>query len=150
MPTITVSEQFNCPPETAFAVITDFENLADFIDGVVKVKLLTDGPLAIGTRFRETRVILGREAEEEMEVIELQLPTSITLYAFSHGTEYHSTYTLEPNATGTKVTLEFRAQPKTFMAKVMSAVFSRMVGQVADMLQKDLHDAKIEAEKRSQ
>ena len=56
MPTITVSEQFNCPPETAFAVITDFENLADFIDGVVKVKLLTDGPLAIGTRFRSYRI----------------------------------------------------------------------------------------------
>lgn len=150
MPTITVSEQFDCPLETAFAVITDFANSTEFIDGIVKVKMLTDGPLNIGTRFRETRVILGREAEEEMEVIELEKPTSLTLYAFSHGTEYHSTYTLEPKEAGTKVTLEFRGQPKTFMAKVMSAIFSRMVGQVADMLQKDLRDAKIEAEKRNQ
>ncbi|MCF4099857.1 SRPBCC family protein [Maritalea mediterranea] len=150
MPTITVSEQFDCPPEIAFAVLTDIENLPDFIEGVISVNMLTEGPVAVGTRFRETRIMMGREAEEEMECTALEPPSLIKLYAFSHGTEYHSTYTLKPVDGGTEVTLEFKGQPKTFMAKVMSALFSKMIGQVADLLQKDLRDAKAEAEKRAQ
>lgn len=148
MPTITVSEQFDCPPEMAFAVLTDIENLPDFIDGITSVRMLTEGPIDVGTRFRETRIMMGREADEEMEIAELHAPTLIKFYAFSRGTAYHTSYQIAPNADGAKVTLVFKPTPQTFMAKVMSALFSRMVGQVADLMQKDLRDAKLEAEKR--
>ncbi len=148
MPTITVSEQFNCAPEMAFSVLTDVENLPEFIDGIIGVKILSEGRFDKGTRFRETRIMMGREAEEEMEVTAIDAPNSVEMQAFSRGTQYTSTYEITPNAAGAKVTLIFKAQPQSFMAKVMSALFSRMVGQVADLLQKDLRDAKIEAEKR--
>lgn len=148
MPTITISEQFDCPPETAFEVLSDFEQAENFIEGIVSVRILTEGPVAVGTRFRETRIMLGRETEEEMEIVEFVPPERLRLYAFSRGTEYISTYLLTPNEEGTKVSLEFKGHPKTLMARVLSAVFSRMVGQVADMLQKDLREAKMEAERR--
>lgn len=150
MPTITVSEQFNCSPEIAFAVLKDFENTPEFIDGIINSTMLTEGPIDVGSRFRETRIMMGREADEEMEITELQAPSIIKLYAFSRGTEYHTTYEITPNENGAKVTMTFQPKPKTLMAKVMSALFSRMVGQVADLLQKDLRDAKLEAEKRQE
>lgn len=149
MPTITVSEQFDCAPELAFATLSDFHNYPDFIEAIISTKLLSEQTTGLGTKFSETRIMMGREATEEMEVIEFTAPSKFVLYSFAHGTEYHSTHTFEPNENGTKVTLEFRAKPKTLMAKILSGLFSRMIGQVADMLQKDLRDAKIEAEKRA-
>lgn len=149
MPTITVSEQFECAPELAFATLSNFHYYPDFIEAIISTKLLSEQTTGLGTKFSETRIMMGREATEEMEVVEFTSPSKFVLYSFAHGTEYHSTHTFEPNENGTKVTLEFRANPKTLMAKILSGLFSRMIGQVADMLQKDLRDAKIEAEKRA-
>lgn len=149
MPVITVSEQFNCTPELAFATLSDFQNYPNFIEAIVSANMQTEHTSGIGVKFSETRMMMGREATEEMEVIEFSAPSRFVLYSFAHGTEYHSVHTFEPNENGTKVTLEFRAKPKTLMAKIMSGLFSRMIAQVADMLQKDLGDAKAEAEKRA-
>ncbi|MGJ8529241.1 SRPBCC family protein [Maritalea sp.] len=149
MPSLTVSQQFMSDQQTAFNVISDFPNAANYIDGILKVEMLTDGPVAVGSRVRETRIMMGREATEEMEVTQMDAPDTFVVKAFSRGTEYITTYTLEPAGDYTKVTLHFRATPKTFMSKVMAAVFSRMMPTIADLMQKDLIQASIEAERRA-
>jgi len=150
MPTITVSKQFESSPETAYDTVSDFPNAANFVDGIIKVEMLTPGPVAVGTRVRETRIMMGREATEEMEVTIMDRPNLFVAEAFSHGTQYVTSYTIEPSGAGTNVTLEFKATPKTFMAKVLAALFSRMISTVADLMEKDLIQASIEAKRRAQ
>ena len=149
MPTITVSQHFASNPQIAFDVISDFPNAADYIDGILKVEMLTDGPIAVGSRVRETRIMMGREATEEMEVTKMVAPNEFVVEAFSRGTEYITSYSLAPEPNGTKVTLVFKANPQTFMSKVMAAIFSRMMPTIADLMQKDLIQASFEAERRA-
>jgi len=149
MPTITVSRQFESSPEIAFAVVSDFPNAADFVDGIIKVEMLTEGPVEVGTQVRETRIMMGREATEEMTVTTMDHPSLFVVEAFSHGTQYITTYSIKPNDDGANVTLVFKATPKTFMAKVFAALFSRMISTVADLMEKDLVQASIEAQRRA-
>lgn len=150
MPTITVSKHFEASPEIAFQTISDFPNAPEFVDGIKEVKMLTDGPVAVGTKVKETRIMMGREASEEMEVTIMDAPHKFVVEAFSHGTKYVTAYTIVPDGDGSKVTLVFTGTPQTFMAKVLAALFSKMISTVADLMEKDLIDAATEAKRRQE
>lgn len=146
MPQLTLSETFRCPPERAFAAITDFAHAADFITGVLKMEILTDGGIGLGTRLRETRKMYGREATEEMEITGWDPPRSVTIEARSHGAHYLTTYTVTPTAEGAEVRLDFEARPLTLGAKILSVVFRRAILSVRNMLASDLAEVRSHAE----
>ena len=50
----------------------DVEHAADTLSGIGAVEMLTEGPYAVGTRWRETRSMMGMTASEEMEVTEVE------------------------------------------------------------------------------
>ena len=150
MPTITVSKHFECAPDIAFDVISDFPNAPEYINGIKDVQMLTDGPVAVGTKVKETRIMMGREATEIMEVTVMDKPSTFIVEAFNHGTEYVTKYTVDPENDGAKVTLVFKGTPKTFMAKVLATLFSRMISTVADLMEKDLIDAATEGKRRAE
>ena len=56
------------PPHSVFGAFTDLENAAERIEDVVSLEKLTDGPMGVGTGFREARIMLRRAATEEPEV----------------------------------------------------------------------------------
>lgn len=149
MPTITISKHYNATPEIAFDTVSDFPNAAQFVDGIKEVEMLTDGPVAVGTKVKETRIMMGREASEVMEVTVMDRPSRFVVEAFSHGTEYVTSYEIEPEDDGSKVTLSFKATPQTIMSKILAALFSKMISTVADLMEKDLIQAGEEAERRS-
>ena len=45
----------NATPETVFAVVSDVANSPKRIDWYEKVDMLTNGPVRVGTKWRETR-----------------------------------------------------------------------------------------------
>ena len=149
MPTITISKHFECSPDIAFDVISDFPNAPEYIGGIKDVQMISDGPVAVGTKLKETRIMMGREASEIMEVTVMDKPSTFVVEAFNHGTEYVTKYTVEPEGEGSKVTLVFSGTPKTFMAKVMAALFSRMISTVADLMEKEMIDAAEEGKRRA-
>ncbi|GLQ18588.1 SRPBCC family protein [Maritalea porphyrae] len=149
MPTITISKHYNASPEIAFDTVSDFPNAAQFVDGIKEVKMLTDGPVAIGTKVKETRIMMGREASEVMEVTVMDRPSRFVVEAFSHGTKYVTSYDIEPEDDGSKVMLTFKATPQTIISKILAALFSKMISTVADLMEKDLIQAGEEAERRS-
>lgn len=142
MAQITIDRHIDAPIERVFQRITDFENAADVVSGITKVEMLTGGPVGQGTRFRETRVMFGREATEEMEVVSFDAPSSYALGAESHGTRYLSTFTLSEKHRGTEVHLLFEATPLTLVAKIMSFLMKPMIKKVMAECSKDLDDIK--------
>lgn len=134
----------------SFEAISDFPNAAEIVTGIQKVEMLTDGPVGVGTRFRETRIMYGREASETMEVTAYDPPTGITLEAESHGTHYRSIYALSEQDGGTRVVMTFEATPRTMMARLLSVVFSGMIKSIAKMMQTDLREAAQYAEQHAQ
>ena len=149
MPTINISKHFEASPQIAFETISDFPNAADFVEGIKEIQMLTDGPVAVGTRIKETRIIMGREGTEEMEVTVLDAPEKFVVEAYNHGTAYITTYDVEPDGDGAKVTMTFTGTPQTLMAKILAALFSKMISSVADMMEKDMIAAAEEAKRRA-
>lgn len=134
-------------PEKVFAVATDFANAASRIKGIKKLEVLTQGPVGLGTRFRETRVMFGKEASETMEVTAFDPPRSYTLSAASHGCSYLSTVSVAPEGAGSRLSMTFAGTPLTVGAKVMSALMGWMiVGSCRKAMQQDLADIGAAAE----
>ncbi|MCG8653648.1 MAG: SRPBCC family protein, partial [Pirellulales bacterium] len=116
---ITITEKIAAPADLVFQRSTDIAAWPDFISSITGVKLLTDGPVGVGTKFVETRMMYGREASEQMEVTEFDPPHGYTLEAENHGAHYYSRFRFQTDGTGTAVTLSFDAQPLTLMAKLL-------------------------------
>jgi uncharacterized protein YndB with AHSA1/START domain len=74
---IELTVEIACPPENVFAALTDLEHLPDWQSSAVSSK--PDGRLAVGTRIRERRSMLGRELDNELEVTAYDPPRRFAL-----------------------------------------------------------------------
>lgn len=146
MTSISVERLIDAPPERVFLAASDFAGAPGRIKGIVKVEVLTNGPVGKGTRFRETRKFLGREASEEMEVIEFEPPRRYLLGAESHGCRYRTEFAFVPTAAGTTVRMTFGAEPLTFFSKVMTVLMRPLMKKMVSMCAKDLDDLKSHLE----
>ncbi len=150
MDPITASKHFNASLETVWEVMADLENAADRIQAIVKLEVLTDGPVGLGTRFRETRIMFKKEATEEMEVTVWDPPNSYTTEADGCGWHYTSVITCEKDGDGTLVTMSFEAVAMTTFGKVMSALTGWMMKSAcAKCFEKDLGDLKAFVESQA-
>lgn len=146
MSNFTITKHIDALPEIVFKVATDFANAPEHIQGIEKVELLTDGPVQVGTRFRETRKMFGKEATEEMTVTELIPPKRFTLETESCGCHYVCRHELIPDIAGTLFKLEIETQATSLMARLMSPLSKLMAGTMRKMIDADLEDLKRVAE----
>lgn len=143
---IAVSADIAAPPERVFALLADIERWPQTISAIRGVEILTDGPVDVGTCFRETRVMHGREAVEEMTVAAIEPPRRLVLTAENHGARYVAEQRLEPTAEGTRLTLAFEGVPVTLLARLLSVMAVLLKGSIEKALRQDLADVKRAAE----
>jgi carbon monoxide dehydrogenase subunit G len=74
---IEFTAEISCPPENVFAALADLERLPEWQSSAVSSK--PDGPLAVGTRIREQRSMMGREIDNELEVTAYDPPRRFAL-----------------------------------------------------------------------
>jgi carbon monoxide dehydrogenase subunit G len=149
---IQVTRTIAAPPATVWALITDIPNSPQLISGIDSVDML-GGPegFGVGTRWRETRTMFGKEATEEMEVSAVSPGTGYSVVAASHGMRYESTFTLQPTGPdGCVLTMVFAGEPTSTASRAMAATIGRLfVGQTRKALVKDLDDIAAAAEGRA-
>src|SRR5262245_22124076 len=134
------------PADRVFALMSDFAHAHERVSGISKVEMLTEGPVGLGTKFKETRVMFGKEATETMEVTAFDPPRSYNLSAFSCGTQYESTFQFDREGKGTNVKMIFQYTPKSFFAKLFSPLFKMMSGMMRKCVSQDLDDLAKAAE----
>lgn len=108
--------------------------------------MLTPGPVGVGTRFRETRIVFGREATETMEVLAFDPPRGYVLETLSCGVRYRTEMRLAPRPGGTDVAMTLDLTPLTRLAKIMSLVMRPMVKSMAKVCAEDLAGIKASFE----
>jgi carbon monoxide dehydrogenase subunit G len=147
--TTTLSKHIKASPDKVWAVISDIPDSAATLSGIDSVQLLTDGPYGEGTRWRETRSMLGRSETVEMWVAEADPPHRTTVKALQGGADYTSRYTLAKRDGGTDLTLTFGAEvvkPGVF-SRAMMAVFGKIGMSITRKgLAKDLAEIAVKAE----
>ena len=80
---ISMSELLEAPRSDVFKLFTDIENASDRISGIRKLEVLSEVRSGVGLRWRETRVMFGKEATEEMEITGFDEPESYVVEAES-------------------------------------------------------------------
>ena len=136
-------KQVDQPVERVFERFSDLANAADHVSGITNIEFLTDGPVGVGTRFKETRVMFGREATEEMTVTDFQPNQAYTIGCESCGCEYRTEFRFHPHGAGTEVEIEMETRALTLFAKILSPLSRLMAGTVKKCVDQDLEDLKV-------
>lgn len=149
---ITASRDVDAPAERLWAALVDIDGAPQILSGVDAVQRLDGGgELGVGTRWRETRTMMGRQATEEMEVVALDPGRSYTVRSVSGGTTYESVMTVEPCDTSrSRATMSFRATTRSMVGRLLTATVGRLfAGATRRMLRQDLEDLAHAARTRS-
>lgn len=147
MGTMTMGIDVAAPAERVFPILCDLEGAPERIDAIMKIEVLTDAEFGVGTRWRETRKMFGKEATEEMEIIAVEPGRSYTTSANSCGSHYETVMSCEPRgANGCRVEFRFGWTPVTLGAKLMMPMAFLMKGVMRKCIQQDLECIKRAAE----
>lgn len=147
----SVSTDIAAAPERVWEVLTDIHGSPNVLSGVQRVDVLTDGPYAVGTRWRETRKIMGMSGTEEMHVVDNEPLRRTVIEARSRGTVYRTEFALEETEAGTSLSMTFGADsPET---SGVGGLLQRVTGPLGErmsqrMMTSDLADIAAAAEQR--
>jgi carbon monoxide dehydrogenase subunit G len=100
-------------PEEVFALLSDVERLPEWQTSAVEAH--TEGPLAQGSRITETRRLLGREVDSELEVVAYEPPKRLTLRSLGGPVRFTVDHELVAQDGGTRLTLVAEAEPGGLM-----------------------------------
>ncbi len=147
----TVSVHIDAPPDRVFDAASDIPHAHERCTAITNIEMLTQGPVGKGTRFRETRKVMGKEATEQFEVSRYDRPTAYDLTCDGHGCHFLTTVAVAraPEG-GSTLSMDFRCTPRTLPAKVMNLVMGRMMTSMCRKgMQQDLADIKASIEGRA-
>lgn len=147
---LTLSREIAATPERVWAIITDLDGTAAVLSGVTRIERLAGPAYGVGTRWRETRTMLGREASEEMEVVGIDEGRSTTIAADAHGVAYRSVLRVEPAATGALLTMSFAGtlQSTSWLQRAAARLTSGLgLAATRKAMQQDLDDIAAAAER---
>jgi carbon monoxide dehydrogenase subunit G len=146
---LTLERSIAAPPEVVWRVLTDLEAAPETLSGVARVERLAGAGYTIGTRWRETRTMMGREETEEMEVVGIDDGRSTMIAAEARGMAYRTELTLDPTPEGTLLRMRFSGslQSPSWAQRVVARLTARLgVAMTRKMMQQDLDDIARAAE----
>lgn len=146
---VEVTREIDAPPSRVWEVITDLEHSAQVVSGIEQVERLDDHDgFVVGTRWRETRTMFGKQATEEMEVTAIVPERSYTTLAEHGSNRYVSNLEVAPRDDGhSRLTMSFEGTSTSGVGRIMTATVGRLMRSTTrKMLQQDLDDIATAAE----
>lgn len=139
MAVIKTMRQINAPVERVFAGVSNIENFSQAVPDIVKVEFVSDIKHGKGAKFRETRIMNGREATTELEVTEYQPPERVRFVSDAGGTVWDTVFTTTSKGGGAALAMEMEARPHRFLARLMTPF---IMGMVAKAVESDMDAVK--------
>ncbi len=147
MAVLTVERDVPAPAERVWAICTDLDRTKDVISAITALERTDGGSgFGVGTAWRETRVMFGRESTESMSVTEVDEGRSYVVESLSRGVLYRSVMRVEPKGDGCSVSWQFGAEAQSTGAKLMSVIGKLFEGSTRKALMADLDDIAAAAE----
>lgn len=126
--------------------IVNFENAPKWQPAVIEVKRLTEGPIRVGTQFREVAKMMGLRINTICEITELEANKKFAFKGTSTGPlEYEASYTLEPSGNATRLNIVGKMRTKGFW-KLLEPIFK---GEVKKESRQELLSMKRAIETRT-
>jgi hypothetical protein len=130
--------------EDVWSAITDFERCGDFISSIINLEVLNRPETGlVGLKWKETRLMFGKEATETMWITDAVENQYYFTRAESHGAVYISRLILTEDRGRTTLTMSFLSAPQSMAAKVFAPLMGVLLKKSMEReLLKDLVDIK--------
>jgi carbon monoxide dehydrogenase subunit G len=129
---LVVVRRIDAPIDVVFRTVADITQFSRALPHIVKVEFLSDTRLGVGTRFRETRLMKGKENVTELQVTEYVENDHVRLVADNHGIVWDSVFAVEPGGARTRLTMTMDTRTKRLMMKIMLVLISGMVRKAVE------------------
>ena len=131
-----LSEWISRSPKEVFDFVTSSDNAPKVVQSVQSMVKLTEGPVRVGTRYRETRLMNGKEQYAELEVVAYERDQKYAMKNVTEGIETVYRYTFHPEADGTRVDLVCEVKASGLKKLVLPMVASILKKEDGDHLQR--------------
>lgn len=152
MTKIHVEREVAAPAGRVWAVMTDVDRTPDVLSSVRTVERIDGGDrFGVGTQWRETRMMMGRESTELMQVTDIDPGRSYTIEAASRGSRFATLLTVEPRDDDrSRVTMMLEIWPTGLAGRIAAATVGRLLrGTIRKGLVQDLDEIALAAERES-
>ncbi len=144
---LAVSEIINAPREKVWNIIADIDSAQSIVQSIIELEVLERPDTGIlGLKWREKRVMFGKEATETMWISSAEPGYWYETTAHNHGMIYHSRMSLTEQGSQTVLTMSFDCVPQTWVAKLFGLMSFMFNGAVRKAFAADIRDIKAYAE----
>jgi hypothetical protein len=135
MKPICVSRTIKAPLDVVFRTVSDIRNFRKALPHITNVEFLSDQQFGTGTRFRETRLMNGREQKFELEVVDYRENDGVRIRSDAGGTIWDSEFTVSQVRDNVELKMRMDAKAYTLFARIMNPLIRGMVvkGVESDM-----------------
>ena len=108
------------------------ENLTKALPHIVKVEFLSDTRSGVGTRFRETRLMHGREAVTVLQITEFVENDRVRLVADAGGTICDTVFSVQGENGQTQLHMVMEGRAYRFLARILNFFIRGMVQKAVE------------------
>jgi hypothetical protein len=123
-------------PKEVFDFITASENAPKVTSSIVSMVKLTEGIVGVGTRYRETRLMNGKEHSTELEVAAYEPDQRYAMKNLTEGIETIYHYSFKPEKEGTRIELVCEVKATGLKKLMVPMVASILKKEDGDHLQR--------------
>lgn len=121
-------------PADTFDYLARFDTTEEWDPGVTEATMVTEEPVALGSRFALQASFLGRTVPLEYEIVEFDPPRRVVLRAENRAVTSVDTITVEADGSGSALTYDAQLRPRGVMrlfAPLLDRMFRRIGEQAA-------------------
>lgn len=120
-------------PADVYAYLADLEHTPEWNWAITSSQQVTPGPIAVGTRYRQTRSV-PRPGVEMLEITGLEPPRRIDVHGKIGPFDARLSYELASSGSGTRLTNTAELDPPLPLGPVGNVVGGRIKASVAENL----------------
>ena len=144
MPNVTVTRRIDAPADVVFRTVAHVEQFSQAVPGILRVEFLSQAKSGVGARFRETRMMMGREASTVLEVTEYVENERVRIVSEAGGAFWDTVFSVAADGEGTELKMVMDAQPRSASAR-MTLPF--IMGTVRKAVEQDMDAVKAFCER---
>ncbi|MEM8671993.1 MAG: SRPBCC family protein [Planctomycetota bacterium] len=120
------------PLDVVFHAVSDVRNFREAVPQITNVEFLSEQQVGTGTRFRETRVMKGREQTVELEVAEYIKNERVRMISDAGGTVWDTVFNVSANRENVELDMQMNVRPYTLIARIMTPLIRGMVEKAVE------------------
>jgi uncharacterized protein YndB with AHSA1/START domain len=145
--TLKIVRTIHAPVAAVFDTVADPAHFADAIGGVTKLEFLSATKSGAGTRFRQSRVINGKEMTLDFDVTEYVPNQRVRIVNEVHGTRWDSLITLTPSNAFTTLTMRMDTETRPLIPRLLMPLMLRLF--IRKAVERDFDAVKAYCERSS-